>query len=62
MTINRLLLLAGLLAIGACGTGPNGICVVDQGTEGTVCSIDGGTPGGSASIPVDIVAPDSIQS
>jgi hypothetical protein len=51
MSIKRLLLTAGLLAIGACGTGPNGICTVDQGTEGPVCTYEPGTPGGG-SLPV----------
>jgi predicted small lipoprotein YifL len=51
MSIKRLLVLAGLLAIGACHpgpTGPNGLCPFepnfDGDTQETVCTSDPGTP------------------
>ena len=45
MSITRLLFLAGLLAIGACGTGtgPNPICAVDQETQWTTCTSETST-------------------
>jgi hypothetical protein len=45
MSITRLLFLAGLLAIGACGTGtgPNPICAVDQETQWTTCTLEEST-------------------
>jgi hypothetical protein len=44
MLITRLLVLAALFAIGACGTGPLAICTVDQTIEGTACTSVVGTP------------------
>jgi len=51
MSITRLLFLAGLLAVGACGTGtgPNGICY----TDGTECTYESATPPGDALLPGD---------
>jgi hypothetical protein len=45
MSIKPLLVLAGLLAIGACGTGtgPNPICAVDQETQWTTCTLEEST-------------------
>jgi len=57
MSINRLLALAGLLAIGACGAGPNALCSVQgdewTGTPPTLCAADFGTPTGAAQPPED---------
>ena len=59
MSIKRLLLLAGLLAVGACGTGPNAICAVDPNTEWTTCSSDIGTPLTVLPVPYDEPSTDS---
>jgi len=44
MSIRRWLILAGLLGVGACGTGPVGVCTVDDQTGGQVCTFDASTP------------------
>ena len=51
MSIHRLLLIAGLLAVGACATpGPFAACIAepDADTEETVCPPDRTLPGGLA--------------
>jgi hypothetical protein len=47
MSITRLLLLAGLLAIGACHPGPTALCDrdLDGDTQESSCTSDLGTPG-----------------
>jgi hypothetical protein len=49
-----LLLLAELVAMGACATGPIGICTLDPTENGTgevACTSDAGTALGSPSLP-----------
>jgi hypothetical protein len=56
MSITRLLLLALLVALGACATGPIGICTLDPNANGTgemTCTSDAGTRLGSSSLPRD---------
>jgi hypothetical protein len=43
MSITRLLFLAGLLAVGACGRGPLAICDIDQETQWTTCTSETST-------------------
>jgi hypothetical protein len=67
MSINRWLVLAGLLAIGACGPNPSALCVVDDqnvnlDTEEQLCTPSLGTPVTSAALPSDDEDPDaSVQ-
>jgi hypothetical protein len=64
MSIKRLLLLAVLVAIGACAMGPTGICTMDpnvDGTGGMTCTADLGTPLGGPSLPGDHPQTASVQ-
>jgi hypothetical protein len=66
MSLNRLLLVAGLLAIGACGPNPNALCVVDDqnvdlDTEERLCTPFLGTPSGVAAQPIDDEWSASVQ-
>lgn len=64
MSINRLLVLAGLLAIGACGNpGPTAICVVDPAldTEETLCTPDHSASGSTVSLPEDNLSDASVE-
>ena len=58
MSIQRLLFLAGLGVVGACGTGPNAICAVDQDTQWTTCTSETSTlPSESSTLPTVLPLP-----
>jgi hypothetical protein len=66
MSLNRWLLVAGLLAIGACGPDPSALCVVDEqnvdlDTEERLCTPTLGTPATGAAQPIDDEWSASVQ-
>ena len=61
MSITRLLFLAGLGAVGACGTDPNTICAIDQDTQWTTCTSEVSTLPTVLPVPYDEPSAGSVE-